>query len=224
MARRYRRGRKRRFGRRRRRTFRRTFKRRRRNFGTKHYHYKRTVLYDVSTTATASTFTGNALGIGLSELPNYTEFTALYDQFRINKIKWEFVPVVKNNIETVYWNTTTLIPVTSYVNPPETWTYLDYDDGSTPTESEALQSQTLRKTPGGRKAKRIFRPAVLFMAYETVSTTAYSPQWKKWIDCGDNTTPHYGLKYGWYNSDPSNNQDVKGSMYVTYYFSCRGVR
>lgn len=42
-----------------------------------------------------------------------------------------------------------------------------------------------------------FRPTALNMLYKGISTTGYAvPRVTPWVDCVDNSVPHYGLKWG----------------------------
>lgn len=121
----------------------------------------------------------------LSDCPNYTEFTSLFDQYKICAVKVSFA----NN----YQNTFSASGVTNV----ELYTINDFDDASAPsTASEFLQYQSFKSVslmnsnnPG--KITRYVKP----MANIDVESVASHPR-RVWIDCGAPGIDHYGLKYG----------------------------
>lgn len=144
-----------------------------------------------------------------------------YDFYRIKKIKYEIEPFasLSSQAEITTTNNTgggaKMILVT------------DFDGqtlGTPPTASTGVWL-SLKRRPGhkefnlsnGKKHKIIFRPANSGILYAGLTTNAYYPIWKKWLDQNNLDTPYYGLTgivcmYG----GPSNWAiDIKTT--VTYY-------
>ena len=122
-------------------------------------------------------------------MPNSTELTALFDQYRISGVMFKLVPRFN-----VTESSTTLAPTATYP-PSQVMTCLDFD-GQGPLSLQAiLQYQNLKMTRGQAVHQRYFKPAVLSMAYQSTVSTAYIPKWGQFIDTANPTVPHYGL-YG----------------------------
>jgi len=152
----------------------------------------------------------------LSDLPNYTEFTNLFDRFRIVKVAVHLIP---------QWTNNDLNPVTSMekVNPA-IYSVVDTTEDAAPTAlTEMYEYSNLKITRGGRIHTRYFSPAVLTNAFEGVAATAYIPKWKQWITTDDYATPHYAIKLaGDKTQTSSNNFTVRVMM--SYYIQCKNVK
>lgn len=142
----------------------------------------------------------------LADVPNHTEFTALYDQYCIKGVKMEFIPRfnVANLGDTI----------------PELFSIVDYDGSAPSTEPGFLQYQNLKMTRGTQIHKRYLKPAVLPQVFQGV-TTGYSIKKNQWIDSADDALPHYGVST-WLPTSGANNPswDLK----VTYYLAFKNVR
>lgn len=184
------------------------------------HHFKRTVqLTGILTHApggVAAPRTG-AIGFTIGSLPDITDFTTLYDQYRINKIKVEFVPGL-SGIDGNPMSTSNLFGL------PHLHTVVDYDDANAPsTASQLMQYPGYRRTRGDRTHKRYFTPAIATEVFRSSLSTSYSPKWKAWCDFASTDVPHYGIKYVADAFANSGNQ-WQWSVYATFYFSCKGVR
>ena len=203
----------------------RTFKRsripRKLGFGKmKLYHFKRVVSSGIISTV-ANTNYFNQYSYNLQQLPNYTEFSALYHNMRINKLVVRFVPTFTAN-EMVNPTTGT----TPNWNMPNISTIIDFNDASMPASEDVfLQSSTLRITRGNKIHTRIFTPALLGVNYEGVGSNSYTPKFKQWLstqNSGDLATPHYGLKI--YIPNMGTTMYMSFRIYTTFYFSCKDLR
>lgn len=214
-----RRGTRRNYGRRRPRyTTRRTRMYRRPNY----YH-----TYDRMTSVTNVVLTSNTTGLGgsgflagaatfrLSDLINVSEFTNLYDQFRILKaqvyFKWQ-----GSALDTTQLQTSVLLQRITLSYFP------DYDDATLPNASEFHERSTTRyKTISpGRVQVIACKPAVLGLAYESTVANAYTPKWRQWLDMGDNATPYYGMKFGF--EYPGLTAMGSVSTWIKLTFQCKG--
>lgn len=164
---------------------------------------------------------GNILGaytFALNKLPNYTEFTALFDRYRICGVLVEFMPAVDS------FSTEAGVSMTNFALP-QVRTIIDHTEDGVPTDfNEMYQYKNCKMTQGNRIHKRFLKPAVLTSAFESTIATAYIPKWKQWITTDDPATPHYCLKYG-INALPS---AAMGTMtyrvYATYYLQCKDLK
>jgi len=121
-------------------------------------------------------------------MPNFTDFTNLYDQYRIDWIDLEFTLNSNNSSVT---NPTLSLPRVFFVE--------DHDDVAA-TNLNSLQQYDNLKTwqfgidSGVMKRVRI-HPTPLEMVYYTAALTGYQKgSNKKWINTAYPTIPHYGVK------------------------------
>lgn len=122
--------------------------------GQKLYLFKRHVDYGEFTISnTINTYTG--YNFSLNDLPSASEFTNLYDMYKINCVKITFLP-----------QQTSSISIGTINNPNASsrfFSVIDYNDATAPTSIDELrQYQSCRMTPILRKHKRIiFKPKIL---------------------------------------------------------------
>lgn len=174
------------------------------------HHFKRTyeaTNLNISATAPVS----GTLTVQMASIPDVTDFTTLFDRYRINKVIVRFVPNFTGS---------DLNPSSSVISIPNFHTVLDYDDSTAPGSlNNMFQYSTYRMTRGNKIHIRKYTPSVL-TAQGSGST--YGPKWKQWLDLSDLTINQYGLKF-WIDQQ---NAGGVGTFkpYVTVYFSCAGPR
>jgi len=157
----------------------------------------------------------------LSSLPNYTEFTNLYDQYQICAVKVEYMPKFGSAVP-IETGTSGQVFIGSF------HTAIDFDDDTTPASAnELMQYGSYRRTRQSSKHIRYLKPAWLAQTYETALTTGYSPQWNKWLSTNDPTISHYGLKIvadpiSFTGSAPNVTMDY--TVYIKYYIRFRSVK
>lgn len=153
----------------------------------------------------------------LSDLPNYTEFTNLFDRYRILKVGVIFIP---------NWTSNDSNPITTIntINP-SIYTAIDYTEDGTPLAlTELYEDSHCKITRGSKIHKRYFSPAVLASSFETVTTTAYTPKWKQWITTDDPATPHYALKWAMDKIATGSGQNFYVKVFMTYYIQCKDLK
>lgn len=163
-----------------------------------HLHRRFALTNSLAITAKTSGITFETLEeiFALDKVINYTELTALYDQYKIN-----FVEIY------MMWSPDYLHVATAATSgeranlvPPSLKIYhiADYDDANALTKDEfkerAKTQLTLLK-PGMVK-KITVKPAVLSQMYETLTSTGYAPKWNIKLDTEDPSVPHYSYKFG----------------------------
>lgn len=121
-------------------------------------------------------------------LPNYTEFTALYDQYRLDWIECQFV--FTNNTSSVN-SPGTVLPVMYLAK--------DYDDTNSANYTDLQQYSTqtmwqlgMQHGSDGKKVIRV-KPNVDVALYQGV-TTGYARGKPMLIDTSSPSVPHYGIK------------------------------
>lgn len=179
--------------------------------GPSAYHFKRSFQ---SSLIALNASGANTIGysFALNQLPNYTEFTSLFDLYRLNYVVMKFVP---------NWTGNDNNPVTTAWSAPNFHSVIDHDDSTNPTSIDyMLQYPSHQMTQGHKIHIRKFRPSVLAQMY-TGATDSTCPKYKQWLNCADASTPHYGLKV---YIDAPNTTCGAYRVFVTVYLSCKGVR
>lgn len=153
--------------------------------------------------------TGASQLFQLSQLPNYTEFTALYDQYMIKAVKISLIP---KYTEVALGSTT----------QGNMWSVVDYDDATPPPNIDTiLQYQNLKRTRMSQVHSRYLKPAVSSEVYATGLASSYSPKKNVWLDATTAQVEHYGVKF-WF--DARGTQPVTFDMQVKYYLAFKNVR
>lgn len=192
----------------RKRTYRRKFSRfGRRKLNTGVYYFKRRsdVVYDWAIAAPISQLDqqgplGNIpstynIGFRLQDVPGYTDFTGIYDQYRIRAVKVNFIPIgnVSNSVQ--------LTGVTGLQPPPGSYAircFSAFDPNSDgvgitgPNAVNLIQEyQNSKWSPYNRIHKRYIKPKIeLSGGVSTINISGKQP----WLQCADGgSTIHYGL-------------------------------
>lgn len=155
---------------------------------------KRSVaLGNVAVPSSANTNAYGAIQFRLSDLPNYTDFTSVFDQYMITYVEVKFVPDFSNN--QTYWRTDTNATVSDDLPTLITWT--DFDDAVTPaSEAAGLSNESHLIKPGGEVHVRKFTPRVATTYWQSAVASGYGTGMFKWLDTGSSpSVSHYGLKY-----------------------------
>lgn len=173
------------------------------------YHY----LTENLTHLTPDFDTGN-INFALSDLPDYLEFSNLFQMYRINLVKVSFTP-------------DRVVPDISAIEAsviPQLWTVSDPTRDVPTTKPDFNSHPSVRKTILDHKVTRILKPAVLVNT-SIDSNTMSRPQWKQWINTGNAGVKHSGLAYAfcWTNtSDTKLDENVR--IDVTLYISLKGLK
>lgn len=124
-------------------------------------------------------------------LPSYTEYTALYDNYRIDKVDIMAMTTYDGNSVTAG----TVVGQLPYIIYTE-----DYDDAAATTATDIMQYTTAKWTNlstgiGGKPMKlmSIMPRAQMQMYAATTNQLALAPP-KLWLDAGSPNIPHYGVK------------------------------
>lgn len=153
---------------------------------------------------------GGGLMFRISNIPNVTEFSVLFDHYRIWKAELRFVPF-NNNAEVA---NTSILPEMKY--------YVDTDDYNAPsTLNEILERQDVKSVYLDKIRTITLYPKCANEVFRTGVTTAYStPIRNPWIDFAATDVEHYGFK--WYVPNLTAGDNI--NVYCKLFFACKGVR
>lgn len=179
-------------------------------------------------TTNAFGYSGGSIVFRLDQLPNYNEFTSLFDQYCIRYVK---VYIVHRALNLSIMETANDF---TRVGFPNIISVRDYDDNTAPTSDEAgyntLREYSKSKTFTYTSERRVYEigivPAVLSETYRTGLTTAYAPKFKSYLDCAFPDVPHYAIKYvvNAPNNGGGTTPNVIFDVYATYYLSFKTIR
>lgn len=182
------------------------------------YNFKRKLTSNLIITYNGvATESHGAYKFKLSDLPNYTEFTSLFDKYRITGIRAQFLPRV-NIMDLKNVNA-------SFTEIPPVLTVVDYDDASGTDDYASLcQYENAKIHNQFRPFSVYFKPMVAIAAYQG-AFTGYSSSRKTWIDAASPSVEYYALKwatppYSAINSIANPTYDV----IFTYYIQCKYPR
>lgn len=179
------------------------------------HHFKRT--YEWGTPIQSGNVdVHNAFYFQLDQLPNYTEFTNLYDQYKVYSITYTIMPTFNVNLVTAT-NTTQLTPVL-YVH--------DYDDSNAlASDTDYYQYSNLKMKRAGSTFKIQLYPKIAGAVYQSAVSTGYStlPSNKQWIDIAQYQVKHYGIKIKFPTCFATSNYTTYRAL-ITVHFACRNAR
>lgn len=158
--------------------------------------------------------TFGVLTFSLLALPNPTEFTSLFDQYRIDHVDCSFIYSANEALQAT-GNT----PLANLV------TVFDHDDASAPTSLLQLQQDpSCMINRLDRPFTRRVYPRIAMAAYSG-TFTGYTNVRAQWIDSGSSTVQHYGLKYGINTSTFGSGSILCGNITISmkYYLQMRDV-
>lgn len=180
--------------------------------------------WDIYWDSTLSDFVncrGQGRSFKLNDLPNYTEFTTLFDAYRIKGVKLEFLPIY-NSHEINEGPASSIddrlgMPIMNFV--------FDQDDAtSPPNENTLLQYATNKRVNlSTRKTIYISAPRTSSLVHKDgVNPVGYSEnKSNQWIDSAYPDVPHYGLKY--FIPVENTSKILYVRVYATYYLEFKRV-
>lgn len=146
-------------------------------------------------------------------LPNNSEFSALYDSYRVSK--W----VVK-----LYYSATENPTNSTYVNSSMVGWAWDENEATTVASMDVLrQYRTFQMRPAFRCSpwSRICRPKCGINVYNGAGTAFSTPKFNPWVSTDVLDVPHYGTKL--YFEAPSVTT-MKVTIVGTVYFACKNTK
>ncbi len=145
----------------------------------------------------------------IGNAPNYTDFTNLFDQYRILEAVVSFVP---------YVNT---VPSGSANYPGIIGTWIDYDDASLPANlQEGQQYESYQRNNCTVPFVRVIKPRSAVATYAGATANGYGNVYGMWQDSANPNVQHYGLKLCIHNSTYSSSTNIY-EIEATVTYQCR---
>lgn len=190
----------------------RIYRRRRIPLVKKVHYFKR--MYNSTITLASGSDTNTNFTFALSDLANYTEFTGLYDQYKICGIKAVITPRFTETDYDKQCNT-------------HLWSVIDYNDsGNLTSASNANEYSTCVQKPILKRHSRYFKPAcqVLMNTTQATEPTAWigMPKFNQWLPTANPDVKHYALKTFAIATGAGGN--ITLDVAFTYYVGCKSVK
>lgn len=171
----------------------------------------------------SATWTGSAAFYAdtfqLSDLPNYTNLTSVWDEYRITNVRYIFYPVT----ETALIDGITAGLTVSVLAPPSLITAADFTDAVVPTESVLLNHEDLVfRGPMSHLITFDVKPVVLGALFQG-AFTGYGREDNQWIEANSQSVSHYGMKYGVHRGSNPSSVPFPYQIYCTYTLQFRKV-
>lgn len=161
---------------------------------------------------------GGAFQFRLSDCAGSTDFTNLFDQYKISGVKVR-----------IWWTSTSSDSATRVPAPRMIYS-VDEDDNEVPTDLNGFRQKNSVKVHqfgNGVPLQLYIKPRLAKSVYNNSVSTAYSST-RSWVDCQNSNVPHYGLKF--FLQDvwaPNDIAFLKAHMFrveTTYYIKAKGVQ
>lgn len=183
-------------------------------------YFKRSVYLSGNILSSISNDVFQALNFTLSQVPSYTDFTTLYDQYRINGIKWTLIPrgntaeiTASSGASTVFQGQSTGV-----------FSAIDYDDNTAPTSINQLcEYQNMKMTRATQLHSRYLKPRVNTTGITNIGTGVTGPMMntRGWLDCDFINVPHFGLKLA---LQQAVNYNLTYDVKIDFYLAFKNVR
>lgn len=163
--------------------------------------------------ANANTTPSSAGAHLLNNLPQFTEFTTLFDQYKITGVKAKFI-FTRNNADLG----------TAY-ELPQLITVNDFDDGNTLTvRDDYCQYESFKVTRLDKPVTIFYKPKVATAIFNGAFTGYAQAGTAPWIDVATPGAQYYGLKWAVDCTDAAAVHLGTLDVYFTYYLAFRDVR
>jgi len=164
-------------------------------------------------TATSAANGYYAFGFVLTDLIDYSQWTSVFDQYKINMIEVDIVAM-------------TLLPAPSTgAQYSLGYVAIDYDDNVVPTSIGQIQaySNSMILRPS-RDLRFSLQPKTATEVQSTFAgaTAGAGVSNSQWLDCTYNSVPHYGIKAAIVQSTSTNL--TRWRILLRYHVSFRSVR
>lgn len=167
------------------------------------------------------TITGNAVyapyvatkTFALNQVPNVSEFSALFDQYQITKAVVKYYLKIDPSAQSA-----------SGASYPKIYYCRDLDTSAPPSTLDELRQRNnlvVRVLNPNKPVTFVLKPNVLGLIFQSGVSNQYEPRYNVWADMSDPSTIHYGFQWG---IDDFTNTNYKLTSECILYFKCKNVR
>lgn len=150
----------------------------------------------------------------LNNVAGSGELVSLFDNYRIVKVLYRWV-ITRNPDEVI-------TAANKGIYPRIVWAH-DFNDSIPITRQQLYQRSGLREVYFSDNMQKTrwysLRPAVQSRVYETISSDAFTPKWRQWIDTSEDNAPHYAIKF----SADQNYSGMAIRLEAKLVIECKGI-
>jgi hypothetical protein len=169
--------------------------------------------------------TGKGYAFKLSQIQGYTEFTSLFEYYRIVSMDFH-VHLITNPDAYAFQGVPTQANGANWF--PRLWYRHDYNDTTTPTVNDMKEHDAKFRVMKPNEIWKIScKPATLNRVVQNDTVSVQTPVWNQWLSTVDPEVPHYGMKFV---LDAYNGLNMPASNYcfcridVRFHIQCKGLR
>lgn len=138
---------------------------------------------------------GGSMKFQLSDVIDVTDFTALFDRYKLNMVKVTMMPLMNQAYGAV--STTGNVQTSTL---PTLLTSIDYDDADIPFDSiDLLERQNCRSYRFDKPVTVTIKNPKMLLAVQqgdtTITQVAAATTSGKYLDCADKSVNHFGFKF-----------------------------
>jgi hypothetical protein len=175
--------------------------------------YKFSRSFDLGTLPRAAADQGYAYPFSLNQVPASTEFTTLFDKYRITSIDLTYT----------YWRTGHPSGSTDEIWPAM-YLYMDDDDAAIPTtKSEVLERMSVQRVSFSPTRQTISVKITPRWVQSRAGTSTNLAPVNSWIDMSTPGVQHYGVK-AWVDFYNNSSGGVQIGANGVMHFECNNVR
>lgn len=146
-----------------------------------------------------------------------SDFTALFDRYKIVGVKYKFLFQANTASVNTQGVPQAPLPLITYA--------FDADDNNTPANRTVVATKQYAKERilnGNSTFSVFYKPRITKTVFNGVVSSAYTSEKACWIDCANPSVPHYGMKL-WINNWLSDTaqSNMKLTIQPTYYLACK---
>lgn len=164
------------------------------------YYFKRHVNYGTISAAGDGAQINWSTNFILEDVPGYTEFTALFDSYKINAVKIAFLPVYNVSYPVTSASgapvtTTPALSNTAFLPAfIRTFSVIDYNDDTPLTTADEYREYANCKVRQITKVhSRYIKPKILM---DSTNSAVVNPMKNPWINTSVTDIPYLGIKFG----------------------------
>lgn len=177
------------------------------------HHFRR--LFNVGTWAGNAAYVplAQATGFAMNALPGVTDFTTLYDQYKVTHIQLRFHLRIEPGAQ-----------VAADASYPRLFYITDHDDLTPPSSIDDIRQNSRCKVRVLQPNKEIivnFKPSILTVMYQSALASGYTPAYNKWVGMSNTVLPYYGLKWC---VDIFNNVNYRLDVEGVAWFQCKSTK
>lgn len=149
----------------------------------------------------------------LNDLPGYTEFTSLFDQYKLCAVKVSFIP--NKNVNYISSSGDQFVYGVFH-------SIIDYDGSAPANENQFLEYENHKMTKANHTHTRYLKPRFL----QSADATSFALPRRGWLATNTPQIPHNSISFMVtdQNAENTDTQYVVYMVYATYYISCKFVK